>query len=148
MLKREEDYLTESQIAMKESIIPQLASKEDKAKYIVRHHTFEKFERGNSRSQESREGVRSSMTKDEQLTIILQAAGLDMKEKSNHLIHSINKVTDLLKSNHELREQVDRKNHEKEEIEGKLFSLELENESLLKRISNMEACLQGGILEV
>jgi len=54
-----------------------------------------------------------------------------MKEKSNHLIHSINKVTDLLKSNHELREQVDRKNHEKEEIEGKLFLLN----------SKMKACL-------
>lgn len=103
----ETDALTESQVEMKQMILPQVTqnmTEEEKAQYIIKHHTFEKLDRGQSRSGASREDSRSTMSKDDQLAIVLKAAGLDMKEKNNHLIHSINKVTDLLKSNHELRE--------------------------------------------
>jgi hypothetical protein len=73
----------------------------------LKHHTFDKFQREDG-MQYSREGNReSSLSKDEQLKILLNAAGVDLKSKNDHLIHSINKVTDLLKSNHELREKLD-----------------------------------------
>ena len=53
------------------------------------------------------------------------------KEKQDaaaeRLIHSVNAVTDLLRANTELREQIEKMKVKGEEQEGEVFQLQIEN---------------------
>ena len=53
------------------------------------------------------------------------------KEKQDaaaeRLIHSVNAVTDLLKANTELRDQIEKLKYSKEDVDSENFSLQIEN---------------------
>lgn len=57
---------------------------------------------------------------------------------NDHLIHSINKVTELLKSNNQLREEIDRLQRDKDEFGSKVFNMAIENEKVVSKLEKLE----------
>ena len=59
---------------------------------------------------------------------------------------TINKVAELMQSNHDLRDEIDRMIKEREETETKMFNLTLENENLASKVEEYEAVIYKGSL--
>ena len=56
---------------------------------------------------------------------------------SDAFVQSINKVTQLLRSNNQLRDSIEKISKDKDEMEKKLLQMNLENERLTQRIDNL-----------
>ena len=57
----------------------------------------------------------------------------------------INKVAELMQSNHDLRDEIEKIRSEKDEMETKMFNLTLENENLASKVEEYEAMIFKGI---
>ena len=57
----------------------------------------------------------------------------------------INKVAELMQSNHDLRDEIERVRSEKEEMETKMFNLTIENENLASKVEEYEGMIFKGI---
>lgn len=55
----------------------------------------------------------------------------------------MNAVTDLLKANTELRDTIEKLKTQKEDAEGEVFGLQLENQSLRERLELVESILKS-----
>lgn len=68
------------------------------------------------------------------------------KEKKDaaqdRLIHSVNAVTELLKANTELRDNLEKVTRGTEEKDGEIFQLQVENQSLRERLEIVEGILK------
>ena len=56
---------------------------------------------------------------------------------SDAFVQSINKVTELLKSNNQLRDNIEKISREKDDMEKRLLQSNLENERLMQRLDNL-----------
>lgn len=69
------------------------------------------------------------------------------KEKQDaaaeRLIHSVNAVTALLKANTELRDTIEKLKAHKENQEGEVFGLQIENQTLRERLEVVEGILKS-----
>ncbi len=69
------------------------------------------------------------------------------KEKQDaaaeRLIHSVNAVTELLKANTELRDTIEKLKASKEDQEGEVFGLQIENQTLRERLEVVETILKS-----
>lgn len=69
------------------------------------------------------------------------------KEKQDaaaeRLIHSVNAVTELLKANTELRDTIEKLKALKEEQDGEVFGLQIENQTLRERLEVVEGILKS-----
>ena len=57
----------------------------------------------------------------------------------------INKVAELMQSNHDLRDEIEKMRQEREETETKMFNLTLENENLASKVEEYEGMIFKGI---
>lgn len=57
----------------------------------------------------------------------------------------INKVAELMQSNHDLRDEIEKMRQEREEMETKMFNLTLENENLASKVEEYEGMIFKGI---
>jgi regulator of replication initiation timing len=66
-----------------------------------------------------------------------------MDAAAERLIHSVNAVTDLLKANTNLRENIERVQRDLEEKDAEGFQLNLENQALRERLELVEGILKA-----
>lgn len=66
-----------------------------------------------------------------------------MDAAAERLIHSVNAVTDLLKANTKLRDNIERVQRELEEKDGDGFQLNIENQALRERLELVEGILKN-----
>lgn len=62
---------------------------------------------------------------------------------SERLIHSVNAVTELLKANTELRDKIEKMRRAKEDVDGEVFSLNIENQTLRERLELVEGIIRN-----
>lgn len=66
-----------------------------------------------------------------------------MDAAAERLIHSVNAVTDLLKANTNLRDNIERIQRDLEEKDAEGFQLNFENQALRERLELVEGLLKG-----
>ena len=57
----------------------------------------------------------------------------------------INKVAELMQSNHDLRDEIEKIRSEKEEMETKMFNMTIENENLASKVEEYEGMIFKGV---
>jgi predicted nucleic acid-binding Zn-ribbon protein len=62
---------------------------------------------------------------------------------ADRLIHSVNAITDLLKTNTQLRDTLEKQNRALEDKEAEVFTLELENQNVRERLELVEGILKS-----
>lgn len=76
-------------------------------------------------------GLKSNTEEEDSPTKIKRALTVEEKEKADAaaewLIHSVNAVTELLKANTELRDNMEKQNRSVEQKDAELFQLHFEN---------------------
>lgn len=58
--------------------------------------------------------------------------------------NKINKVAELMQSNHDLRDELEKQIKEKEDMETRMFNMTLENENLAQKVEEYEAIIFKG----
>ena len=53
----------------------------------------------------------------------------------------INKVAELMQSNHDLRDEIERVRQDREDMETKMFNLTIENENLASKVEEYEGMI-------
>jgi regulator of replication initiation timing len=66
-----------------------------------------------------------------------------MDAAAERLIHSVNAVTDLLKANTKLRDNIEKIQRELEDKDGESFQLNIENQALRERLELVEGILKN-----